>query len=149
MIGVVLGALFHMQTRNCIRNKIYIHDVHAIARAQGQRRQSSKKNESAHHVELGRLCAAAVAENNAGSKNRLWRIGKQLANHVLAEFLSACIWIVIGTVPIDRLVFGDDLVLPLSRNRNRAYVTEAPQSVIVINLHSELDYLKCAAQVHV
>jgi hypothetical protein len=68
---------------------------------------------------------------------------------VLAEFLSACIWIVIGAVPIDRLVFDDNFVLPLSRNRNRAYVTEAPQSVIVINLHSELDYLKRAAQVHI
>ena len=68
---------------------------------------------------------------------------------MLAEFLSASIRIVVRAVPVDRSIFGDDVALPLARDRDGAHVAETAQPVVMINLHAELDDFERAAQVHV
>ena len=72
-----------------------------------------------------------------------------MPNHVLAKFLRTSVGIIIGAVPIYGVVLGHDLILPLSRDGNRAHMTEAAEAVIVIGIKSELDDFEGATQVHI
>src|SRR6266446_10769299 len=101
MIGIALSPLLRVEGGDCVGNKIHIDDVHAIARTQWKRRQSSEEHKGAYHVELCSLGAAAVTQHDAGTKNSLRYVGQKLANHMLAEFLCASVGIIVGTIPID------------------------------------------------
>ena len=149
MISIVLRALSHVQRGDCVRHEVYIDNVHTIARTQREDRQSCQENERPHHIELSSFCAAAVTENNAGTENGFRHIRQELANHVLAKFFGARIGIVIRAVPVDGIIFSDDLALTLPGHGYRAHVTEAAEAVVVVHLHSQPDYFEGSAQVHV
>ena len=68
---------------------------------------------------------------------------------MLAKFLRTSVGIIIGAVPIYRVVLDHDLVLSLSGDGNRAHMTEAAEAVIVIGIKSELDDFEGATQVHI
>ena len=57
-----------MEGRNRLRNKVDVHDVNFIFRAEWQHRQAGQKYECLHHVELRSLGMAAIAQNYAGPK---------------------------------------------------------------------------------
>jgi hypothetical protein len=85
----------------------------------------------------------------AGAKYRLRRIGQQHSRHVLAEFLGARIRIVVGSVPLDGTILGDDFVATLSRHRYCAHFAESSQAVIVLRLPRQREDFERAAQIHV
>ena len=68
---------------------------------------------------------------------------------LFAEFLGAGVGIVIGTLPIDGAVLGNDFVLPLSRHRHRAYLAETPEAVIVVRLLRQQEHFESAPQVSI
>ena len=68
---------------------------------------------------------------------------------MLAELFGACVWIVIGAVPVDRIVFCNDFVLALAGNGDRAHMAESSQSMVVIYLLRELNHFQRAAQIHI
>ena len=51
-------------------------------------------------------------------------IGEQLVDHVLAEFFSARVGVVVGAVPVDGGVFGDDFVLAVAGDGDGGNVAE-------------------------
>src|ERR1700756_4742991 len=106
MVSVVLRLIFQVQGGDGIGDEINVDDVDLVVRAKRQRRQSRQEDKRLHHVELSGLGMAAVAENDAGAKNRLGRIRKQNVSHVFAEFLGAGVGIIVGTIPLDRLIFS-------------------------------------------
>src|SRR6266536_6260198 len=124
MVRIVLGTLVRVKCGDRVCNKIYIDDVHVIARTQWKRRQSCEEHKGAYHVELRSLGAATVTKHDAGSENCLWYVGQKLTNHVLAEFFCARVGIVVRAVPVDGIVFGDHFILALSRHRDRAHMAE-------------------------
>src|SRR5579864_153341 len=134
MIGIVLRALLHVESGDGVGNEIYIDDIHAIFRPQWEERQSGEKYKGPHHVELRSLGAAAVTEHDAGTEDSFGYFRQKLANHVLAKLLSARVGIVVGAVPVNRIIFGDNFVLALAGNCDGADVAEAAQTVIVIYL---------------
>ena len=149
MINLVRRIFFLVQRRDRVRDEIDGNDVDAIGRAEGKRRKPREKNESAHHIELVRFRAAAVAQHDAGAENRARHVRKQLADHVLAEFFRARVGIVIRAVPIDGRVFLDHFVGALAGNGDGAHVAEAAQAVIVARAHRQLNHFERAAQIHV
>src|SRR5579864_4998517 len=108
MIGIVLRALLHVESGDGVGNEIHIDDIHAIFRPQWEERQSGEKYEGPHHIELRGLSAAAVAEHDAGTEYGFRYFRQKLTNHVLAKLLSARVGIVVGAVPVNRILFRDD-----------------------------------------
>jgi hypothetical protein len=75
--------------------------------------------------------------------------GQQLVQHVLAELLGAGVGVVVGALPVDDVVLGDDLVLALAADGDGGDVGEAAQAVVVLGVAGELDDAEGAAQVDV
>ena len=94
----------------------------------GSTGKPGQEDKRPHHVELRCLGIAAVSQHNAGPENRQRHIRQQLAHHVLAKFLRARIRIVIGAVPIDRVVLGDDFVAALPATATVLTFEKAPQA---------------------
>ena len=69
-------------------------------------------------LELGGGGVAAVAEYNAGPEQGAWNIGQQLPNHVLTKLFRAGVGIVIGSFPVDCLVFRHHFVFSHSGDGN-------------------------------
>src|SRR6266446_3684867 len=108
MIGIILRIFFLMQRSNRVGDKVHI-----------------------HHVELRGFRVPAVTEYDAGAKNGEWNFRQKLPDHVLAKLLGSRIGIVIGTIPINGLIFPEDLIMALPRHRHRTDMTETPQSVVM------------------
>src|SRR5271168_1404286 len=70
-------------------------------------------------------------------------------HHVLAEFLGARVGIVVGAGPVDRGIFGDDLVLALAGYGDGGYVRIAQETVAILRAAGQLDYLQAAAEIDV
>ena len=75
--------------------------------------------------------------------------GKQLANHVLAEFFGARVGIVVRAVPIDGRIFLDHFIRAVPGDRDGAHMAEPPQAVLVARAHGQLNHFERAAQIHV
>ncbi len=84
-----------------------------------------------------------------GRKTVFGSIRQQHPRHVLTKFLGARVGIVVGTIPFDRAIFGDDFVAALARYRDGADLAETPQAVIVLRLPRQSQHFERAAQVHV
>src|SRR5215469_14582798 len=100
-----------MQGCDCVRNEIHIDDIHTIFRSKRKHRQPGEKYKSSHHIELCGLTAAAVAKHDARTEKRLGHVRQKLPDHVLTELLGSSVWIIVGAVPVNRLVFADNFVL--------------------------------------
>ncbi len=119
-----------MQRHHRVRDVIHRNDVDSIRRAKRKNWQPGEKYERADHVELIRFRAAAVAQHDAGAKNRALHVREQLAHHMLAEFLGARVGIVVGTIPVDRSVFLTTSLARCPGHGDRAHMAESPQSVL-------------------
>ncbi len=93
--------------------------------------------------------AAAVAQHDAGTKNGARHVGEKFAHHVLAEFFRARVRIVVGAVPVNRSVFGDDFVAARARHGDGGDLAEAAQAVGVLRAAGQLRDFQRAAQIHV
>ena len=145
----VCRPFFLMQRGNRVGHEVHRHDVDTRGRTKGKRRKSSQENEGANHVKLIRLRAAAISQHDTGPENRSLNVGQQLPDHVFAEFLCACVRVVIRAVPIDRRIFLHYFVQSLPRNGHGAHVAEPPKPVMVARARGELNHLQRAAQVYV
>ena len=85
-----------------------------------------------------------------GRKTVALDVGEQFApHHVFAEFFRARVGIVVGAVPINRGIFGNDFVAALARHGHGRNLAESAQAVRVPGpAGGELDDFQCAAQVH-
>ena len=149
MIGIILRIFFLMQRSNRVGDKVHIHDVDFVGRTKWKHRQSRQKHKCLHHLELGGFRVPAVTEYDAGTKNGEWNFRQKLPDHVLAKLLGSRIGIVIGTIPINGLIFPEDLIMALPRHRHRTDMTEAPQSVVMIRAHGKLHNLQGAPKIHI
>ena len=64
------GFSFRCRVSHRVGNEIHGHNIDAIGGAKRKRRKSGEKYKSANHIELVCLGAAAVAQHDAGPKNR-------------------------------------------------------------------------------
>ena len=136
MIDVVLRLILQVQGGNSIGDKIHIDDVNFVIRSERKHCQARQEHVRLHHIELSRLCMAAVAKDDARAEDGLRRVGKQNASHMFTEFLRAGVGIIVGTIPFDRLIFGDNLVAAFPCNRYRADFAEAGQAVVMLSVTS-------------
>ncbi len=68
---------------------------------------------------------------------------------MLAEFLCARVGVVVRAAPVNRSVFGDQLVAARASDGHRRDVAEAAQPVGVLGLARELDDFQSSAKVDV
>src|SRR5271154_7517134 len=138
MIDVVSGFFLLMESCNCVGDEVHRNDIDAVRGPEGKRWKPGKEHERANHVELIRFWTAAIAQDDAGTKNGARHVRKQLPNHVLAELFCSRVGIVVRAVPIDRGVFLDYLIGALASNGDSTYVAEPAQSVLVARAHGQL-----------
>src|SRR5438874_12887973 len=110
MVGIVLRIFFLMQLSDGVGDKVYVHDVDFVRRAKWKNRQPCQKYKCFHHLELRSFRITAISEDDAGTKYGEWNFRQKLPDHVLAKLLGPRIGLVIGTIPIDGLIFPDDLI---------------------------------------
>jgi hypothetical protein len=144
VIRIEGGLLFLVQSCNGIRHEIDIDDVNLIVGTKWQGRQPCQENECLDHIELGGFGAPAVPKDDAWTKNRLGGIGQQHPCHVFAEFLGARVGIVIGTIPLDGMIFGDNLVLSLTGDSHRADLAEPAQAMVMLRVPRQGEDLQSA-----
>src|SRR5262249_51664467 len=149
MVDIVVGTFLYVQSGDSIGHEVHVDDVHSVSGSERQDAQTGEKDESSYHIELRGGCPAAIAQDNAGAKNGFGDFRQQLADHVLAEFLSASVRIIVRTIPVNGFVLGHYFVLSLSGNRDRAYMTKAPHTVVVVDLRRQLNNFQRAPQVYV
>src|SRR5689334_19585497 len=92
---------------------------------------------------------SAIPEDDARSKHSFRSIRQQNSRHVFAELFGAGIRIVVGTVPVNRVIFGDDFVAPLPGYSDRTYLTKAPETVVMLGVTGERQDFKCSSKIHV
>src|SRR5579862_15712 len=108
MVDLVFRLLFLMQGSDRVGYKIDIYDVDFVVGSEWQCGKAGQENERLDHVELGGLGTAAIAQDDARPENGLRSVRKQDSRHVLAKFLGAGVGVVVGTIPFDRTILGDD-----------------------------------------
>ena len=149
MIDAVRGRGLLMNGDDGFGDVVRGHDVDSIVGTQRKNREAGQDVEGLHHVELRSFGAAAVAHYDRGTEDGARHVGQQLVHHVLAEFLGACVGIVVGAGPVDRGVFGDDLVLALAGYGDGGYVRIAQDTVAILRAAGQLDYFQAAAEIDV
>src|SRR4030095_2262601 len=125
------------------------HDVDAVARLERKNRQALQHAEGLHHVELRRFGPRAVSEDDRGTENTAVYLGKELVDHVFAEFLGTSVRVVVGARPVDGRVFLDDFVLAVAGDGDRRDVREAPQAVMILSSPGELNDFESASEIYI
>ena len=108
-------------------DEVHVDNVHFVRRAKGKRGQSREEHERAHHVELRRFSVTRIAQNDARTKDRVRDVGQQFRDQCARRTSCARVRVIIGTVPIERLVFLDYLVNAMAGDGHGRDVAEPSQ----------------------